>query len=334
MRALFSAIGAILAATTLCVATLVALAILIARPGLDRGLLDSGVARRPATPLVQTVEDSAPLRQLMLARARRPMAAPPTPSGSAAPVWPQEAASRLAFGRLATERFERRMASRPKRRLDLGPNAEHQTAVAEAAILTGLSPAAIAALIDAEARKTASGAWDPNSSNPGSTARGLAQFLEESWLHEARDRERFLHKEALARGLIDAKGATKSDKARKALLAMRLEPRAAIITAAELAADNLVALARSGYAPKDDEAAAKLAYLAHHEGLSGARAHLAGRTAPDRAEKRLKANLIDEDRVKILLAAHGGAPNRAYAAWLEKYIAKRIKPERFHSVEQ
>lgn len=349
LRQLLSTLGLMASIAAFAIGGAIAIMGILLRPELGPGLKDVRIMRQPATPLIETVEDSEPLRRLLLARARHatqpthtklPEAYTQTVAYTAAPGaaeppkpdWfstdaPQESASRLGLAALARERAERRLARLPNFRLDLGKNALYQTAIGEAAMMTGLSPAALAALIDAEARKTRSGRWDPKSKSPTSSARGLAQFLAKTWLTEARNPDRFVYQEALSRGLIDSKGRPKDlDK----LLEMRMEPRVAIIAAAEMAADNLVALAKSGYAPEDDDAAAKLAYLAHHEGLKGAQAHLAGVVNKRRAEKRLKANITGE-RAEKLLAAHDGKPHRAYAAWLEDYIAKRIQPERFHN---
>ncbi|MEM9726189.1 MAG: peptidoglycan-binding protein, partial [Pseudomonadota bacterium] len=220
-------------------------------------------------------------------------------------------------------------APAPTEALALGPNGIYAPALAAAAAQSGLSAGAIAALIDAEAAKTSDGRWDPKSDNPASTARGLAQFLEGTWLDQAAHPARSLHRRAREAGLIAEDGSVLD---RAALLALRDTPDLAILAAAEMAADNLLALARLGYAPVDDQAAARLAYLAHHEGLAGAHAHLTGATTAARAARRLTANLADEGRVAQLVAAHGGAHHEAYAAWLEGYIEARIEPDRFRSV--
>lgn len=228
-------------------------------------------------------------------------------NGAAAtpPPLPQESSVRLAF--------------------DLGPNRGYAAYFHEAAMRTGLSPASLAALIDAEATKKASGVWDPASRNPASSARGLAQFLEKTWIAEAGKPARLLHAEALRRGYIDAAGAVAD---RSGLLAMRLEPRLAIIAAAEMAVDNLTSLAGSGFRPKDDLDAARLAYLAHHEGRRGARRFLRGEMESGAALKLLEKN-IGEARVAALLAEHDGKADAAYRDWLSRYIGGKIRPARF-----
>lgn len=334
---IFSAIGLAASVAAFAIGAAIAVAVVLSRPELGPGLKSARIIRQPAAPLLESIDVSEPLRRLLLARSLQAPEAEASrgakPSLARAAVdRPEESAGRSSLAALARERTARRMAKIPSRRLELGPNQKYHTYVAEAAILTGLSPAAIAALIDAEARKTRTGHWDPKSANPTSSALGLAQFVDQTWLLEARRTERFLHQEAKSRGLIDRNGAVETSDPKKLqkLLAMRLEPRVAIIAAAEMAADNLMTLARWGYAPEDDDAAAKLAYLAHHEGLKGARGHLAGVVNQARAEKRLKANLT-EDRAERLLEAHDDKPHRAYAAWLEDYIQKRIKTDRFHA---
>ncbi|MEL6977450.1 MAG: hypothetical protein AAGM38_02080 [Pseudomonadota bacterium] len=213
-------------------------------------------------------------------------------------------------------------------RLALGPNQDYAPHFAEAARRSGLSAAAIAALIDAEAAKTASGAWDPRSGNTRSTARGLGQFLQATWLAEAAKRHRLLNQEARARGLLDARGRPKSATAEAALLALRDDPRLSIIAAAEMAAEHVLRLAAAGHAAGGEAEAARLAYLAHHAGYTGARAHLRGERDAARAAVRLRANLTDAQASKWL-DAHKGAPAEAYAAWLDSYVAERVAPQRF-----
>lgn len=356
MRALLTALGLTLFLSFAVIAAVFTVLSVATRPASDGpgSLLARDVSLKP---LEEALAESATLRRLMRAQARREAGAvqlafaepetetslsPQAAKASAVAAieaaraaarrgeeaahavyapWPQESARGVAHLRLAATR-SLESAAEP---LDLGPNVDFERALREASRRSGLSPATLAALIDAEAYKRPDGGWDAASANPASTARGLAQFLAGSWLHEAAEKDRYLHRVAKARGLIAPNGAVLD---RKGLLALRLDPRLSLITAAELAADNLVSLARSGYAPKDDAAAARLAYLAHHEGLAGARAHLAGAVEAGAAAQRLRAN-IGEKRYASLLKAHDGEAEAAYTSWLETYIDRRIQPQRF-----
>lgn len=358
MRAILTAIGLTLFLSCAAIFAVFSVLAIATRPEAPR---ESGLVRGVAQkPLEEAIAESAPLRRLLQARARREagsvaaaqfvdlsQSAPSPRAIQASAVaavaaaraaaergeqaahaiyvpWPQERARGVAHLRLAAARQMERDADP----LNLGPNARHERAIRTAARRTGLSPATLATLIDAEAFKRADGSWDPASNNPTSTALGLAQFVAKSWLHEAENDRRYLNRALRARGLITPEGEI-PDK--RAVLALRLEPRLSIITAAELAADNLVALARAGYAPKDDLAAARLAYLAHHEGRAGARRYLKYGIAADRAAKRLKTHLGPE-RYASLMRDHDGAAGDAYATWLETYIDDRIQPERFTQV--
>ena len=207
--------------------------------------------------------------------------------------------------------------------LKLGPNQAHEVDIEAAAARAGLEPAALAALIGAEAAVHA-GQWDPLALNPRTSAAGLAQFLEKTWLDLAARASTWLHAEALARGLVTASGKL-GDRA--GLLAMRLEPTAAIMTAADYARSNLAVLARAGVVPRDADHAARLAYLAHHEGAAGALAMLQDRLDEKRAERLLKVN-VGAARAQQLRAASASWA-AAYTGWLTHYVESRIVPADF-----
>jgi hypothetical protein len=111
--------------------------------------------------------------------------------------------------------------------LRLGANAVFGPALERAAARTGLDPALLAAIVDAEAARRPDGRWDPASRNPRSTASGLGQFLAGTWLDEARRPGGWLAGEASARGWIDPGGHVR-DEAKAALLALRFDPEASI----------------------------------------------------------------------------------------------------------
>jgi len=207
--------------------------------------------------------------------------------------------------------------------LKLGPNQPHGFDIEAAAARIGVESPALAALIAAEAA-VLDGRWDPKAHNPRTSAAGLAQFLEKTWLDLAMRATTWLHAESRSRGLVTASGKI-VDRAQ--LLAMRLEPKAAIMTAADYARLNLAALARAGVVPTDADHASRLAYLAHHEGAAGALAMLQDRMDEPRAERLLKAN-VGEDRAGHLRAASASWAG-AYTAWLTRYIEGRIVPARF-----
>lgn len=207
------------------------------------------------------------------------------------------------------------------------PNERFRGALLEAAKRCMVAPSALAAVIDAEAAKKPDGGWDPNSANPRSSARGLTQFLSATWLDMACRGGTFLNELARSKGFLD--GAGKPLSARLAdLLDLRFDAKASIITAADFAKQNLAFLERSGcIAPGcGDDEKARFAYLAHHEGAGGARDFLKGTLAEARAERLLRVNA--GSKASSLRNQHGSWRS-AYVAFLNAYIDRKIRPERF-----
>jgi hypothetical protein len=205
--------------------------------------------------------------------------------------------------------------------LKLGPNEIYRDDLEFAATRTGFDAAALAALIDAEAAKLPNGQWNKDSAAPSSSAVGLTQFLEATWLDRARKLGSYLNEQAKAAGLLEA-------DQRTALLALRTVARVSITTAAEFANDNLAILAKAGFTPASDDEKARLAYLAHHEGAGGARSFLAQTIGEARAQKLLETNVAGQ---AAGLHAQHGTWEAAYRAWLNGYIAKKIQPQRFRA---
>ena len=213
--------------------------------------------------------------------------------------------------------------------LRLAPaNEVYRPHLAEAAQRTAMPAQAVAAIIDAEAAKRpVTGAWLADSKAATSSATGLTQFLDATWRGEARRAGSLLGEEAARLGCIAADGTVQDDKA---LLAMRLDPRVAILAGADFARTNLVALRRAGALRGDADPAglAKLAYLAHHEGAGRAVAFLKGRMGYV-SFAILGANVPDAGRRKRLLDSAGGQVGPAYRAWLCGYVDSVIDIRRF-----
>lgn len=218
--------------------------------------------------------------------------------------------------------------------LKLAPaNEVYRPHLAEAAQRTAMPAQVVAAIIDAEAAKRpATGAWLADSKATTSSATGLTQFLDATWRGEARRAGSLLGEEAVRLGCIAADGTVHDDKA---LLAMRLDPRVAILTGADFARTNLAALRRAGVpgadmlgAGADPAGLAKLAYLAHHEGAGRAVAFLKGRMSYV-TPAILGANVPDRGRRQRLLDSAGGQVGAAYRAWLCGYVDSVIDVRRF-----
>jgi LysM repeat protein len=209
--------------------------------------------------------------------------------------------------------------------LSLGANEGYRGAILEASSRTGMTPQTVAAIIDAEASK-AGGVWQANAKAGTSSATGLTQFLSGTWIGEATRAGGLLNQEAKALGLVNARNEVVD---RSALLAARNDGRLSVLAGADYAKHNLLALQRSGHMPADASpaAAAKYAYIAHHEGLGGARGFLTGNMDYLRPGT-FEANVPVKQRDAYLDAA-GGDKNNAYRNWLSDYTDRNIDVTRF-----
>lgn len=116
--------------------------------------------------------------------------------------------------------------------------------------------------------------FNPKAGTKTSSAKGLYQFIESTWLRMVRDHgaKHGLGKYA---EMIGDNGKVSSPQARREILALRNDPDKAAVMAAELAADNREYLEKySGLKP--GEIGATELYLAHFLGAGGAAAFLKG----------------------------------------------------------
>ena len=215
--------------------------------------------------------------------------------------------------------------------LKLGVNESFRSALEMAQHLTGIDASAIAALIDAEAAKVASGAskgmWNKDSLNQGSGAAGLTQFLAGTWVGHSQVPGHLLNSRGKDAGLVSAANQVIAGK-RPALLKLRFDPLLSIVSAAEYGADNLKILAHANALPAGltDDQRARYMYLAHHEGPGGATGFLKGTKAYTRANLvgQVGANAAD----KFISQCNGDA-SKAYRVWLNSYMDQKIVPSKF-----
>jgi len=214
--------------------------------------------------------------------------------------------------------------------LSLGVNAEYQSAIREAAERTGLDPAAIASIIDAEAGKDGTGKWNPNSKAPKGSALGLTQFLDNTWNEMATRPGTLLNEEAKTRGFVrcSEKGCNTVPEHMNELLALRTDPRLAIVSAAEYD-KHYFDLLSPGLFPPDlsDDAKARYMYLVHHEGKAGAERFLGGTLTDKQADKLLAQNLSTKQAETLI--AQNGSSSAAYVTWLNGYMDQKIQPAKF-----
>jgi LysM repeat protein len=210
--------------------------------------------------------------------------------------------------------------------LSLGVNEGYRAAIVEAATRTGMAPQTVAAIIDAETLKDTAGVWRADAASSTSTAVGMTQFLKGTWIAEATRAGGVLNAEAKAAGFVDSNDRVVDEPG---LLASRTDARLSILAGADYARGNLDALARAGSIADDaaPAALAKYAYLAHHEGLAGAKGFLSGDMRYLR-DATFEANVPASSRQRYLDAAGGSEP-LAYRHWLSDYVDRRIDVTRF-----
>lgn len=126
-------------------------------------------------------------------------------------------------------------------------------AIADAAAATGVSRG----FLEATARRESN--FDPDARASTSSAAGLYQFIEATWLET-------LERHGPRFGLGEQAAGLEQDNGREAALELRFDPRAAALMAGALALDNAAALERRlGYEPD-----AGALYAAHVLGAEGA----------------------------------------------------------------
>jgi len=203
-------------------------------------------------------------------------------------------------------------------------NADYAPAVARAAARTGLPAAALTAVIDAEAGKRRDGSWDPAARNPRSTATGLGQFLDRTWIGEAERRGTHLNTLAASRGWLDARGRIRAE-ARDDLLGLRTDAGTAIEAVADYARAGLSRLEAAGVKLGTDvRQVASLAWLGHHLGPVEAQRFVEGRIAPARAKLLLTAQVGASEAARRIADAAGDAV-AAHRQWLTSYIGRVIQ---------
>ncbi|KAB0585397.1 LysM peptidoglycan-binding domain-containing M23 family metallopeptidase [Ideonella dechloratans] len=204
----------------------------------------------------------------------------------------------------------------------------------------GLTPHALAALVNAEASKLDNGEWNANAKAGSSSAAGLTQFLKTTWLQVATDKRSAVNqmlKKAHGFEQVNGQwsdkdysiygktGKTKTPIDSASVLKLRFEPSYSIDAAAVYGLINMDALRKAdlnvdALAPED---LAKLMYLAHHEGAGGAADVIKGQLTEDRAAELLPVQ-IGASSAKELAKRFGGKYVQAYPYWLYGYIDSKI----------
>lgn len=244
--------------------------------------------------------------------------------------------------------------------LKLGPNNPYRDWVKQAAKRAGVVPQAVAAVMNAESSKEKSGKWKADSKSGKSSATGMTQFLDASWIAVAVNSGTYLHDKCIQEGWLnqDDKGVwcfkkadgtyvtgpvlehnlrklltharTASDKNLQRLLDLRYEPEFAIMTAMDYAKVNLNGLRTRGYAIDglNDTEKARIMYLCHHLGLTDA-VHFIQDTIPEEdvvATNKNGKKVVRQNGAEKLLTIQVGKVKAD--GWYKKAFRSWIKAHR------
>jgi hypothetical protein len=206
--------------------------------------------------------------------------------------------------------------------MNLGANAGYSSSITRAAARTGIPPAALASIIDAEAAKGRDGRWQTESRNRRSSATGLGQFLSGTWKSEAERLGTWLNTTARQNGWIGANGQV-LPQAQAELLALRHDADASINATADYAKHSLRSLEAAGVAiGKTVDQIAKAAYLGHNLGVGDAVRFLRDGLDDSRARRLLDAQVGHASAARRV--ADAGSAAAAHRDWLTEFMDRRI----------
>lgn len=147
----------------------------------------------------------------------------------------------------------------------------------------------------------------PNSKASTSSASGLTQFLDATWLEQACRPSTYLNQTAKENGFVGGDNKVVLTR-RSALLNLRFDPILSIVAAEEYGLFNLNELEKAG-SIEDDLGDDEKAYLAHHEGLAGAKAYIANTASYSFAKL---ATQVGQPQAQFLTQNAHGDTTRAY----------------------
>jgi len=194
---------------------------------------------------------------------------------------------------------------------------------------TGFDPAQIASIINAEAATNRNGVWNPESRARTSSAYGLTQFLDGTWVSEAQRGGTALNDLASQNGWLDRNGRVLRQN-RDELLQLRSDPNLSIMAAAEYMQHNIEQLDQRGLIPATatPDERIRYGYIAHHEGLGGAIQLLQGTLPETRATSLLNQQAGAQAST---WRQNYGTAHEAYQAWLTNYAQRRIQPDAYRA---
>lgn len=226
-------------------------------------------------------------------------------------------------------------------------NEKYRQIILDVAKRHGMAPQSLAAVINAEAAKAPrTGEWLASSQASTSTAAGLTQFLDATWLEMATERRSLVNQLLKRNHRYEQVNAayTEGPRGRRLdyiygqiagkrqridsgpVLRLRFDPEYSIDAGAVYALKNLEIMSElginsSGLASED---LAKLMYIAHHEGAGGACKVLKGTLTAARAAELLPKQVPNANRRAQLLARFENDYKAAYIHWLFTYTDTMI----------
>jgi len=195
-------------------------------------------------------------------------------------------------------------------------NNKYRAYIISAAKRHGFTPHALAAVIDAEAAKIRkTGEWNVNSKADSSSAAGLTQFLDDTWLAMCKDKSSLVGQHVSAN--------PKLSKLQK--LNLRFNAEMAIDAAAAYAISNFKSSGLPYQNLTEPSSMAKFAYLLHHEGSTGGKNFVLNTLSEERAHKLLYIQYGKKGgkQATAFLNRFKNA-KEAYGAWLRDYIDGHI----------
>jgi murein DD-endopeptidase MepM/ murein hydrolase activator NlpD len=270
--------------------------------------------------------------------------------------------------------------------LRLGSNYKYRDYVIGAAKRASITPQCVASIMNAEASKLtklqtkpvfskgkaalnsdgtpkmktiriSTGEWDAKSAATTSSARGMTQFLDGTWIGLAVKPGTFLYQKLVARNLISTDGgiarfnladrtyipaksqsllkyvhgkATASDANVQSVLDMRFDAESAIYTAVDYGIENLSGLRASGFPVDDlsDADKAKVIHLAHHLGPKDAPAFINNQISSSYA-KHLLTLQVGATVAALFSEDNSGDYAKGHRDWLNGFINGHITIKTF-----
>ncbi|WP_156545773.1 hypothetical protein [Cupriavidus sp. D384] len=266
--------------------------------------------------------------------------------------------------------------------LRLGANDKYRKFIVQAAARAEILPHAVAAMINAEAAKIrllverpvyfkgkqklkadgspltkkksiSTGEWDPRSAAQRSSARGMCQFVDATWIGLAVAKSTFLHEKVMELGLFkrDAggklsfilesgkskpltiaalrshitKSGTADDANIQAILDLRFDAEYAIQSMVDYSIQNEKSLIAKNYLLKSLNLSerAKLMYATHHLGPRNI-IHYINETFSEKSAKSLLIDQLGEKRARDFAEERDGDFISAHRCWLNDYIEQKI----------